>query len=57
MLDLLEPAQVAGLVREEAVETFVFEHALVRDTAYDGGAHAGSPRRLPSGRTGRRRMC
>ena len=35
VLDLLEPAQVAGLVREEAVDTFVFEHALVRDTAYD----------------------
>jgi DNA-binding SARP family transcriptional activator len=36
VLDLLEPAQVAGLVREDSVDTFVFEHALVRDTAYDG---------------------
>jgi DNA-binding SARP family transcriptional activator len=32
LLDLLEPAQVAGLVREDGVDRFRFAHALVRDT-------------------------
>ncbi|MGZ4448771.1 MAG: BTAD domain-containing putative transcriptional regulator [Nocardioides sp.] len=32
LLDVVEPAQAAGLVREDGVERFVFAHALVRDT-------------------------
>jgi hypothetical protein len=32
LLDVIEPAQVAGLVREDSVERFRFSHALVRDT-------------------------
>ena len=32
VLDVLEPAQVAGLVREDGVDRFRFAHALVRDT-------------------------
>lgn len=32
VLDLVEPALVAGLVREEGVDRFRFAHALVRDT-------------------------
>jgi DNA-binding SARP family transcriptional activator len=32
ILDLVEPAIVAGLVREDGVDRFVFGHALVRDT-------------------------
>ena len=32
LLDILEPAQVAGLVREDSIERFRFSHALVRDT-------------------------
>ena len=34
VLDALEPAQQAGLVREDGVDRFSFAHALVRDTAY-----------------------
>ena len=32
LLDLVEPAQAAGLVAEEAIDWHVFTHALVRDT-------------------------
>ena len=32
LLDVVEPAQVAGLVREDSVDRFRFSHALVRDT-------------------------
>lgn len=32
VLDVVEPALVAGLVREEGVDRFRFAHALVRDT-------------------------
>ena len=34
VLNALEPAQRAGLVREDGVDRFSFAHALVRDTAY-----------------------
>ena len=34
LLDRLEPAQAAGLVHEAGVDTFTFDHALVRDTVY-----------------------
>jgi hypothetical protein len=36
LLDLLEPAQAAGLVREDGIDRWVFAHALVRDTLYAG---------------------
>ena len=53
MLDQLDPALQAGLVREDGVDRFRFAHALVRDTAYaaliarpDGpGCTPASPRR------------
>jgi DNA-binding SARP family transcriptional activator len=32
LLDVVEPAQAAGLVREDGVDRFLFAHALVRDT-------------------------
>ena len=32
VLDLLDPALAVGLVREDGVDRFVFDHALVRDT-------------------------
>ncbi|SFB72278.1 Transcriptional regulatory protein, C terminal [Nocardioides terrae] len=32
ILDLVEPAVVAGLVREDGIDRFAFGHALVRDT-------------------------
>ena len=32
LLDVVEPAQVAGLVREDSIDRFRFSHALVRDT-------------------------
>jgi len=32
LLDVVEPAQVAGLVREDGIDRFRFSHALVRDT-------------------------
>ena len=34
LLDRLEPAQAAGLVHEAGVDSFTFDHALVRDTVY-----------------------
>ncbi|WP_193314477.1 BTAD domain-containing putative transcriptional regulator [Georgenia ruanii] len=34
LLDALEPALAAGLVREEGVDSFAFAHALVRDTLW-----------------------
>jgi predicted ATPase len=34
LLDALEPAVAAGLVREDGIDRFTFAHALVRDTAY-----------------------
>ena len=34
VLDLLDPALAAGLVREEGIGRYVFGHALVRDTVY-----------------------
>jgi DNA-binding SARP family transcriptional activator len=36
LLDLVEPAQAAGLVSEDGVDRFFFSHALVRDTIYAG---------------------
>jgi DNA-binding SARP family transcriptional activator len=36
LLDELEPAQAAGLVREDGIDRFTFAHALVRDTVYSG---------------------
>ncbi len=36
LLDVVEPAQAAGLVREDGVDRFVFAHALVRDTLAAG---------------------
>ena len=36
VLDDLEPAQAAGLVREDGVDAWAFAHALVRDTVYAG---------------------
>ncbi|HSU01425.1 MAG TPA: BTAD domain-containing putative transcriptional regulator [Nocardioides sp.] len=35
VLDRLDPALAAGLVREEGIGRYVFGHALVRDTVYD----------------------
>ena len=32
LLDLVEPAQAAGLVREDGIDQYPFAHALVRDT-------------------------
>lgn len=36
LLDVVEPAQAAGLVREEGVDAYAFTHALVRDTLRAG---------------------
>lgn len=36
VLDLLDPALAAGLLREDGVDRFVFAHALVRDTLVVG---------------------
>ena len=36
LLDLVEPAQAAGLVREDGVDRFRFAHALIRETIYAG---------------------
>ncbi len=36
LLDVVEPAQAAGLVREDGVDQFFFAHALVRDTLLAG---------------------
>jgi len=35
-LDVVEPAQAAGLVREHGVDHYLFTHALVRDRLRDG---------------------
>ncbi len=52
LLDVVEPAQAAGLVREDGVDRWWFAHALVRDTLRAGPPPAvgpaptrGSPRR------------
>lgn len=34
LLDVIEPAQAIGLVREDGVDRYSFSHALVRDTVY-----------------------
>ena len=36
LLDVVEPAQAAGLVREDGIDRFLFSHALVRDTLRSG---------------------
>jgi hypothetical protein len=36
LLDVVEPAQAAGLVREDGVDHFLFAHALVRDALRAG---------------------
>lgn len=36
LLDVVEPAQAAGLVREDGIDRFTFAHALVRDTLVSG---------------------
>lgn len=36
LLDVIEPAQAVGLLREDGVDRFSFAHALVRDTVYAG---------------------
>jgi hypothetical protein len=36
LLDVVEPAQAAGLVREDGIDHFFFAHALVRDTLRAG---------------------
>lgn len=36
LLDVVEPAQAAGLVREDGIDEYVFSHALVRDTLRAG---------------------
>lgn len=36
LLDVVEPAQAAGLVREDGIDRFLFSHALVRDTLRAG---------------------
>ena len=36
LLDVVEPAQAAGLVREDGVDRYLFAHALVRDTLRAG---------------------
>lgn len=36
LLDVVEPAQAAGLVREDGIDQFLFAHALVRDTLRGG---------------------
>lgn len=36
LLDVVEPAQAAGLVREDGIDHFLFAHALVRDTLRAG---------------------
>ncbi len=42
LLDVVEPAQAAGLVRDTGIDRFAFAHALVRDTLY---ASVGASRR------------
>lgn len=36
LLDVVEPAQAAGLVREDGIDQYLFAHALVRDTLRGG---------------------
>lgn len=36
LLDVVEPAQAAGLVREDGIDHYLFGHALVRDTLRAG---------------------
>ncbi|WP_345519493.1 BTAD domain-containing putative transcriptional regulator [Nocardioides conyzicola] len=36
LLDVVEPAQAAGLVREDGIDHYFFSHALVRDTLRAG---------------------
>lgn len=36
LLDVVEPAQAAGLVREDGIDRYLFAHALVRDTLLTG---------------------
>ncbi len=36
LLDVVEPAQAAGLVREDGIDQYLFAHALVRDTLRAG---------------------
>ncbi|WP_028637560.1 BTAD domain-containing putative transcriptional regulator [Nocardioides sp. URHA0032] len=36
LLDVVEPAQAAGLVREDGIDRYLFAHALVRDTLRSG---------------------
>lgn len=36
LLDVVEPAEAAGLVREDGIDRFLFAHALVRDTLQAG---------------------
>ncbi|HEU5037129.1 MAG TPA: BTAD domain-containing putative transcriptional regulator [Nocardioides sp.] len=36
LLDVVEPAQAAGLVREDGIDEYLFAHALVRDTLRAG---------------------
>ena len=60
LLDHLEPACAAGLVREDGVDRFVFSHALVRDALYSALSPSRRARRHArvaahlAGRTGHR---
>jgi DNA-binding SARP family transcriptional activator len=36
LIDVVEPAQAAGLVREDGIDQYLFAHALVRDTLRAG---------------------
>ncbi|MDF1603769.1 AfsR/SARP family transcriptional regulator [Nocardioides sp. YIM 152315] len=36
LIDVVEPAQAAGLVREDGIDRYLFAHALVRDTLRGG---------------------
>lgn len=36
LIDIVEPAQAAGLVREDGIDHYLFAHALVRDTLRSG---------------------
>jgi hypothetical protein len=45
LLDVVEPAQAAGLVREDGIDAYFFAHALVRD-ALTGGMSASRRARM-----------
>lgn len=45
LLDRIDPALAAGLVREDGVDRFVFAHALVRDAIYTGTSPSRRARR------------